>query len=76
MGFVEYAFACFNLYIASCSLSGYFYKKTRFCTRGAGTLLNYPLSVFLVTNIFISAKYDFSKKGIFNSLIKYINDVK
>jgi predicted nucleic acid-binding protein len=39
-------------------------------------LLNYPISVFLDTNIFIEAKYDFSSKGIFCTLNKYINDDK
>lgn len=39
-------------------------------------MLNYPISVFLDTNIFIGAKYDFSSKGIFGTLNKYINDDK
>jgi len=39
-------------------------------------LLDYPISVFLETNIFIGAKYDFSKKGIFNTLLKYIQEHK
>ena len=39
-------------------------------------MLNYPISVFLDTNIFIGAKYDFSSKGILNTLNKYISDGK
>lgn len=39
-------------------------------------MLSYPISVFLDTNIFIEAKYDFSSKGIFSTLIKYIIDGK
>lgn len=39
-------------------------------------MLKYPISVFIDTNIFISAKYDFSSKGNINRLIKYINENK
>ncbi|MDW8803204.1 PIN domain-containing protein, partial [Clostridium sp. A1-XYC3] len=39
-------------------------------------MLNYPISIFLDTNIFIEAKYDFSSKGIFSTLNKYISDGK
>ncbi|MGI5881263.1 MAG: PIN domain-containing protein [Syntrophomonadaceae bacterium] len=35
-------------------------------------MLNYPLSVFLDTNIFINAKYDFSGEGILVVLKKHI----
>ena len=44
--------------------------------KGGIKLLNYPISVFLDTNIFIGAKYDFSSKGIFSTLNKYISDGK
>jgi hypothetical protein len=44
--------------------------------KGGTKLLNYPISIFLDTNIFIGAKYDFSSKGIFSTLNKYINDGK
>lgn len=39
-------------------------------------MLNYPISIFIDTNIFINGKYDFSSKGIFSTLNKYINDGK
>lgn len=39
-------------------------------------MLDYPISVFLDTNIFIEAKYDFSSKGILSTLNKYINEGK
>ena len=39
-------------------------------------MLTYPISVFLDTNIFINAKYDFSSKGNLYKLKKYINDGK
>jgi len=35
-------------------------------------MLKYPISVFLDTNIFVATKYDFSEKGIFNILKKFI----
>lgn len=35
-------------------------------------MLEYPLLVFLDTNIFISAKYDFSDKGILNTLLNFV----
>lgn len=35
-------------------------------------MLKYPISVFLDTNIFVATKYDFSEKGIFNILEKFI----
>ncbi len=35
-------------------------------------MLKYPLAVFLDSNIFISAKYDFSDKGIFNTLLGFV----
>lgn len=44
--------------------------------KGGIKLLNYPISVFLDTNIFIGAKYDFSSEGIFSTLNKYISDGK
>jgi len=41
-------------------------------------MLNYPISIFLDTNIFISQKYDFSdtKNSDFNNLVKMVNDGK
>ncbi|HBL07084.1 MAG TPA: hypothetical protein DDZ33_09215 [Clostridium sp.] len=39
-------------------------------------MLKYPISVFVDTNIFINAKYDFSSKGSFNILTKYVNEDK
>ena len=44
--------------------------------KGGIKLLNYPISIFLDTNIFMGAKYDFSSKGIFSTLNKYICDGK
>lgn len=44
--------------------------------KGGTKLLNYSISVFIDTNIFIEAKYDFSSKGIFSTLNKYISDGK
>lgn len=35
-------------------------------------MLKYPLAVFLDTNIFIAAKYDFSDKGIINTLSNFV----
>lgn len=43
---------------------------------GGVNLLKYPISIFLDTNIFIEAKYDFSSNGIFSTLIKYIKNGK
>lgn len=39
-------------------------------------MLKYPISLFLDTNIFIDAKYNFSEQGIFNKLKKYISENK
>ena len=39
-------------------------------------MLDYPLSVFIDTNTIISAKYDFSEKGILYQLVNLVNDKK
>lgn len=39
-------------------------------------MLKYPVSVFLDTNIFISARYDFSSSGVLGLLLKYIRKGK
>lgn len=39
-------------------------------------MLKYPISVFLDTNIFIATKYDFSYKGILNTLSNFVDDGK
>lgn len=39
-------------------------------------MLKYPISVFLDTNIFVAAKYDFSEKGIFKTLARFVADGK
>ena len=35
-------------------------------------MLQYPIPVFLDSNIFIAAKYDFSSAGIFNVLLNLV----
>ena len=39
-------------------------------------MLSYPISVFLDTNIFVGAKYDFSPNGVLNTLLKQIKEGK
>ncbi len=39
-------------------------------------MYKYPISVFIDTNIFINAKYDFSENGIFQTLLNHINSGK
>ena len=39
-------------------------------------MINYPISVFLDSNIYIGKKYNFSKKGTFDYLKKYIDENK
>ena len=39
-------------------------------------MIKYPIKLFLDSNIFIDAKYDFSSNGIFSRLLEFINDGK
>ncbi len=43
---------------------------------GKFNLLQYPISIFLDSNIFIAKKYDFSSMGIFNTLTNFVQEGK
>lgn len=60
-----------NILIVVRGLSGY-QKKEYIKIDGGKVMFNFPLSVFLDTNIFKSAKYDFSDHGILALLKKHI----